>query len=179
MPKYHNIITCTIYCLFSMEKLNLKKCSGRAKVLGAFVCVVGAMVLSLYRGPALFNHSHSRSLPASTHQSHVTNLVSAKRTAEKWILSSMALLLGAILWSSWFLIQTSIGKSYPCQYSSTTIMAFFAAIQSGTMAFVSTGRNLSLWAIQGRIQIGTVLFCVSNAELLYFYKGEQSNTPSG
>lgn len=136
-----------------MEQLNLKNRSGRTKFLGSFICVGGVLVLILYRGSPLFHFSHSQ-----------TPLMdSSTKRKKRWLLGSMALLLGDILWSSWFVLQANIAKTYPCQYSSTAIMAFFSAVQSATMATVSTGWNLSPWVLKGMVEIGTVLFTVSQS----------------
>lgn len=86
-------------------------------------------------------------------------LSSANRT-QRWVLSSMALALGSILWSSWFLLQSSIGRRYPCKYSSTAIMSFFGTIQSAALVGLSSGRNLSVWIFRGTFEIIAILFTV-------------------
>ncbi|CAN4104719.1 unnamed protein product [Withania somnifera] len=70
-------------------------------------------------------------------------LYSSKRN-EQWIFGWMILFAGTLLWSSWFLQQSKIGKKYPCQDSSTVIMNFFSAIQSAILTF-SIDRRLSIW----------------------------------
>ncbi|CAN4094929.1 unnamed protein product [Withania somnifera] len=70
--------------------------------------------------------------------------ISSTKRNEQWIYGSMILFAGTLLWSSWFLLQSKIGKKYPCQYSSTVIMTFFSAIQSAILTF-SIDRRLSIW----------------------------------
>jgi hypothetical protein len=129
--------------------VNIKCSSGKAKVLGIVVCVAGASLLTLYRGVPLFNHS----------QDPAIQLNYAKKT-ERWTIGSVALVVGTLFWSSWFLLQSTIGKRYPCQYSSTAIMSFFGAIQSAVLS-LATNRNFYAWVLKGKIEIITVLFAVS------------------
>lgn len=134
---------------YRLETVNIKCSSGKAKVLGTVVCVAGATLLTLYRGMPLFDHS----------QDPAIQLNYAKKT-ERWTIGSVALVVGTLFWSSWFLLQSTIGKRYPCQYSSTAIMSFFGAIQSAVLS-LATSRNFSAWVLKGKIEIVTVLFAVS------------------
>ncbi|CAN4104718.1 unnamed protein product [Withania somnifera] len=101
---------------------------GRAKVIGILICLGGAFLLTFYK-----ELSQTLQEPIS----------SSKRN-EQWIFGWMILFAGTLLWSSWFLQQSKIGKKYPCQDSSTVIMNFFSAIQSAILTF-SIDRRLSIW----------------------------------
>eukprot|EP00257_Ricinus_communis_P025652 XP_025013066.1 WAT1-related protein At3g30340 isoform X2 [Ricinus communis] len=148
------VVTFIVALPFGMENVNIKSNSGRAKVVGTLVCVGGAMLLTLYRGMPLFSHPQSRSI----HQAiqHGINPNYTKR-AERWTIGCVALIVGVLLWSSWFILQSNVSKRFPYQYSSTAIMTFFGAIQSAVLCF-STERNLSIWILKGKIEILTVLY---------------------
>ncbi|XP_040987365.1 WAT1-related protein At3g30340-like [Juglans microcarpa x Juglans regia] len=148
------VITFLMALPLGLETVNLKCNSGRAKILGTVVCVGGATLLTLYRGMPLFDHSHSQSVTQI--MGHAVKLSSAKKT-QRWTVGSVALVMGVLFWSSWFLLQSPIGKRYPCQYSSTAIMSFFGAIQSAILS-LSTNRNLSAWVLKGKMEIITVLY---------------------
>lgn len=137
--------------------MNIKASSGKAKVVGTVVCIGGAILLVVYKGIPLFNRSHLQAERQAVDQ--MVGLSSAKR-AERWTLGSMLMIVGTLLWSSWFLIQSNIGRRYPCQYSSTAIMSFFAAIQSATLT-LCIDRNLSIWVLRGNTEILSVLYAVS------------------
>lgn len=145
---------CSLF--YRLETVNLKCNSGRAKVIGTLVCIGGAFILTLYKGAPLFDHSKATTTQAMDHGTKLSHI----RNKERWTIGSIALVVGTLLWSSWFLVQSNISKMYPCQYSSTTIMTFFGAIQSAILGFC-TGRNLSMWVLRGRTQVITVLFSVS------------------
>lgn len=127
--------------------------SGKAKVMGTFVCIGGALLLVLYKGMPLIN-------PQSQHIANkITSTLPAAKL-EKWIVGSILLTLGCLLWSSWFIIQAKISKKYPCQYSSTAILSLFAAIQSATLTLVFKRNNAS-WILKGKLEIMSVAYAVS------------------
>ncbi|XP_028755706.1 WAT1-related protein At3g30340-like [Neltuma alba] len=154
------VITFLMALPFGLESVDIKCNSGRAKILGTVVCIGGALMLTLYKGKPLFSFdshydSSASSAPIST--SSAVKLVASSVSPGKWTLGVIALILGTLFWSSWFIVQSKISKRFPCQYSSTAIMTFFGAIQSAVLS-LATGRNLSMWVLKGKMQIVTVLF---------------------
>ncbi|KAG5077353.1 hypothetical protein JHK82_056048 [Glycine max] len=135
---------------FGVEKVNMQSKSGKAKVMGTLVCIGGALLLVLYKGMPLIN-------PQSQHIANkITSTLPAAKL-EKWIVGSILLTLGCLLWSSWFIIQAKISKKYPCQYSSTAILSLFAAIQSATLTLVFKRNNAS-WILKGKLEIMSVAY---------------------
>jgi hypothetical protein len=136
-----------------MEKVNMKNKSGKAKILGTFVCIGGALVLILYKGMPIIN-------PQSHHiEGKATTISAAASNLKKWIIGSIFLTAGCLLWSSWFLIQERVGKKYPYQYSSTAILSLFATIQSAILNLI-VHRNNAKWILKGKLQILTVVYSV-------------------
>ncbi|KAI3501526.1 hypothetical protein L1887_29397 [Cichorium endivia] len=155
------VITFLISLPFGLESVNIKSNAGRAKVIGTIVCLGGGMLLTLYKGMPLFNHHSHLQLQATTdsiHAQSISRLSSFLATRKaRWASGSFALVAGTVLWSSWFLVQSNIGKRYPFQYSSTAIMMFFGAIQSFALS-LSVDRDLSSWILKGKLQIFSVLY---------------------
>ncbi|KAL4385376.1 hypothetical protein GQ457_15G011560 [Hibiscus cannabinus] len=149
------VITFIMALPFRIETVNLKSKSGRAKILGSVICVGGALLLTLYKGRPLFEHSHTMAPTIA----HAVKLSSSRR-AERWTIGCLALIVGTLLWSSWFIIQSYVGRRYPCQFSSTAIMSFFGAIQSAALSLL-INRDLSMWVLKGKVEIITVLYAVS------------------
>ncbi|KAF7840344.1 WAT1-related protein [Senna tora] len=154
------VITFIMALPFGLERVNIKCKSGIAKIVGTVVCIGGALILTLYKGKALFSYNNSHH-----HDMHAAQIwktgsrvkFGSPINIQKWSIGVIALILGTLFWSSWFLLQSNIGKRYPCQYSSTAIMTFFGAIQSAIIAF-ATGNNMSMWLLKGKMQIITVLY---------------------
>ncbi|KAG5015433.1 hypothetical protein JHK85_021569 [Glycine max] len=133
-----------------LETVNIKCKGGKAKILGTFVCIGGALLLTLYKGKPLFDGSH--------YQSAMDQASSTTRSTQKWTIGVIALIMGTLFWSFWFILQSKIGKRYPCQYSSTAIMTFFGAMQAAILGFSTGSSNLSSWVLKDKIQIITVLY---------------------
>ncbi|KAI3444652.1 hypothetical protein Pfo_001317 [Paulownia fortunei] len=136
------VITFVLALPLGMEKVNIKSNSGKAKVFGTLTCVVGALILSLYKGMLLINPRHA-----------VLNHKRPKGIGP----GSAFLSVGSLGWSSWFLIQSRIGQNFPYRYSSTSIMSLFSAIQSVILCFI-TDRNMSKWILKGELQILSIIY---------------------
>nr|GMD16679.1 WAT1-related protein At3g30340-like [Ipomoea batatas]GMD19876.1 WAT1-related protein At3g30340-like [Ipomoea batatas] len=141
------INTFLLALLFRQEKLNMKCKSGKAKVLGTLICLMGTIVLTLYKGKPLTNNAPSSS-------------IEAHHDTKSWVIGSLFLFAGCLTWSSWFIIQGRVMSDYPYKYSSTSIMSFFGAIQSAVLCFI-IDRNTSIWRLKGSLEIWTIIYSVS------------------
>ena len=131
--------------------------AGRTKVLGALICMGGAVLLIFYKGIPLTN---SHSVAATTDiLNHSDTMISGKKR-QRWVVGSILSLAGCFMWSLWFLIQAKISKSYPFQYSSTALMSSLGAVQSAILS-LSIERNLSMWILRTKLEILSVLYAVS------------------
>ncbi|BAT98721.1 hypothetical protein VIGAN_10004700 [Vigna angularis var. angularis] len=133
-----------------IEKVNMRKVSAKAKVLGTFVCIGGALMLILYKGMPLIKQEQDHIADKGTTTASASNI-------KKWIIGSLLLTAGCGLWSSWFLIQARISRKYPCQYSSTALLSFFAAIQSAILTLL-IDRSKTKWILRGKLEILTVVY---------------------
>ncbi|KAI3799412.1 hypothetical protein L1987_34710 [Smallanthus sonchifolius] len=94
----------------------------------------------------LFNHhSHLHPTNESIHVQSIFRRLSSVLATKKarWTSGSLALVAGTILWSSWFLVQSNIGKRYSLQYSSTAIMMFFGAPNCIILAVSPANQDLA------------------------------------
>ncbi|CAN8265850.1 unnamed protein product [Cochlearia groenlandica] len=142
-------VTFALALIFRQETLNIKSNIGRAKVLGTMICICGALVLTLYKGPALTRQD--------TSQTQKTINDSTTAISQKWAMGSVMLIISILIWSLWFNVQAKISMKYPCQYSSTAIMSFFGVIQSGLLSLISE-RSLSMWVVKERFQVLAILY---------------------
>ncbi|XP_062087070.1 WAT1-related protein At3g30340 [Humulus lupulus] len=145
------VFTFVLALPFGLEKLNLKSIGGCAKLLGTLTCVVGALVLTFYRGMQL-THLHEHQ--ATENHASMTN---SPKKAKNWAAGSVLLTAGSLSWSSWFLLQARIGKMFPFQYSSTAIVSFFGAIQSAILSLI-TERRISMWVLHEKWDIISVVY---------------------
>ncbi|KAL0534845.1 hypothetical protein IC582_029142 [Cucumis melo] len=146
--------TFVLAVLFRMEKVNMKSKGGIAKVVGTLVCISGNLLLILYKGTPLTS-------PGSTNgKTNGGRAMVEAETQGKWLIGSLVLTGGCFMWSSWFLMQTRVGKVYPCQYSSTCIMSFFSAIQSAVLHLIIDRKN-SLFIVKGKFAILSLIYAGS------------------
>ncbi|KAK8946648.1 WAT1-related protein [Platanthera zijinensis] len=141
---------------FRVEKVNLKSKAGMTKILGAMVCIAGAVLLTLYKGSAIVS-------PVSHHPRFATQRLEPAaavhiRTWKLWILGSMALFGACSSWSSWFLIQSKITKIYPALYTGTTIMFFQSFLQVLVLSFAVQRSSPAVWVLRSNMEIAAVLY---------------------
>ncbi|XVF33053.1 hypothetical protein REPUB_Repub17cG0135200 [Reevesia pubescens] len=146
-------ITFMLALPFGLEKVDIRNKAGGAKVLGTLVCIGGAMVLTLYKGKTVLR-SNSRAI---THIINYANTMISAKKKERWAIGSIFLAAGCLFWSSWFLLQARIGRTYPCQYSSTAFLSFFSAIQSAIISLI-TVKDLTKWILKEKLELITVAY---------------------
>ncbi|XP_047335627.1 WAT1-related protein At3g30340-like [Impatiens glandulifera] len=143
------VSTFILATLFRMERININNIGGRAKLLGAIIAIGGVLVLNLYKGMTLIR-------PSSNDQ-HNINLIDHSEHAKKWVIGTILLTTGSLMWSLWFLMQAGIGMMYPCQYSSTAALCLFSGVQSIVLDFAINGKSSS-WIIKGKMEIASFIY---------------------
>ncbi|KAG6490600.1 hypothetical protein ZIOFF_051907 [Zingiber officinale] len=133
-------MTFVLAILFRMEKLELKQVRCQAKLIGTLVTVVGAMLMTLYKGPVMeifwTKYMHARPLESD----------SAADGSSKWLVGCIFVIVATLAWASVFVLQTATLKSYDAPYSLTTLMCFMGTLQAIVVTFVME-RKLSVWSI--------------------------------
>jgi hypothetical protein len=149
------------YCRFffpcSLDILNVNSKAGVLKLSGALICLIGTTLLMFYQGDTLtppHNSPHSAILKKEGGPT-------IEATQHDWMIGSICLVIGCVAWSSWFLVQSIIGKKYPALYSGTAITFFLSFIQAAAFTLV-TEKSISAWIPQTKLQIITVIFSVSS-----------------
>ena len=81
--------------IFRLEQVNIKKRYGVAKVVGTVGSIVGATVITLYKGPPLLTTHPHLTLAAITSSSQILN----------WTLGCVYMLGNCLGWSGWMVLQ--------------------------------------------------------------------------
>ncbi|XP_022132853.1 WAT1-related protein At5g64700-like [Momordica charantia] len=149
-----NIVPVTTFFfafIFRMEKVNMRKASGMAKVGGILLCIAGVAVLAFYKGPYMkpfFNYHLFQ-----THQkSHLSN------SNKTWIIGCFMLLIASILIGFWFVLQALVMETCPSPLVLTCGQTLSSAIQSFVVA-IAVERNPSQWKLGWDIRLIAVLYC--------------------
>ncbi|KAF8033821.1 hypothetical protein BT93_C0166 [Corymbia citriodora subsp. variegata] len=144
-----NLVPATTFLLASalgMEKINVRSPRSIAKVLGTAVCVCGAIVMALLRGPKLLNaefHLLARSTFASRDDS--------------WLLGCILLIGSACCWSIWLILQVPMSASHPDHLSLSAWMCFISTIQCAVITLFLE-QDPEAWKLQSKLGIAAILY---------------------
>ncbi|PIN09882.1 Permease of the drug/metabolite transporter (DMT) superfamily [Handroanthus impetiginosus] len=132
--------------IFRMEGLNLKRLSDISKILGTLVSIVGASIVTLYKGPAIMK----KALTLGSSQ-----VLSPLQ--QNWVLGGILLTIAAFSTAAWSIVQTSILKIYPAEMIIVAIYCIFVTLQS-TVAAVIAEKDLTAWKLQAEMGWVAVFF---------------------
>ncbi|KAK2373358.1 hypothetical protein P8452_46469 [Trifolium repens] len=147
------VFTFLFAVMMGTEKVNLRRFEGLAKVLGTLICVSGAILMVLYRGPVLIGYAEI---------DHVArNEISVRGQPEPsgWFIGALQdlgfghfhlgvlCLIGNCMCMAAFLaIQAPVLKKYPANLSVTAYSYFFGAAMMVTVSFLMTNESTD-WSL--------------------------------
>eukprot|EP00253_Pinus_taeda_P006991 PITA_06991 len=160
-------MTFVMALLFRMESLNIKKLRSQAKIVGTIVCVGGAMLMTLYKGPILQMHS---SLHHGSKDNH-TSAAAAANDSKEWMIGTLLILAATLSWSAMFILQAAVLRKYCAPLSVATLICFLGALQ-GTVLGVALVREPSEWALRWDINLLTAVYTgVVGSAIAYYVQG--------
>ncbi|GLJ17370.1 hypothetical protein SUGI_0301710 [Cryptomeria japonica] len=143
------VITFLMAIIFRVERIDIKSLVGQAKVLGTLVCVSGAMSMTFYKGIKI------QLWPSPFHLSEHNERDGKSEDLTK---GSVLVVTSCISLSAWFILQTSITKKYPAQYSSTTILCFMVTVQSAIVTLIFEQGHYGVWALGWNVNLLTAIY---------------------
>lgn len=130
-----------------MEKLGLQTWAGKAKCVGAILCVWGALATSLYNGKEFYIGHHSHHTQAQTaavaHKTHMLR-------------GTFFLVCSCFSYTAWFIVQVRLLKVFP-RYWGTMLACVMAAIQSSIIG-VCIDSSKASWRLQWNLQLITIVY---------------------
>ena len=81
-----------------MEKLHLKTTKGKVRIIGAMLCLAGALIISLYKGSLLISGQHQARHPTLT----IPNKIKPD-----WTHGTILLVASVLSYATWFIVQVS------------------------------------------------------------------------
>ncbi|XP_078170539.1 WAT1-related protein At5g64700-like [Carex rostrata] len=134
------VVTFTLAVLLRIESVKLKEATGIAKVFGIVLCLAGVLVLAFYEGPHLKSMSHDRPIL------HQSNSKQGSHSKSEWIIGTFVMILSAVTWSLWIILQGPILNQYPSKLMFSATCNFLGTIQSFFVALVAE-RDFNKWKL--------------------------------
>ena len=143
-----------VYLLIRIEQVRLNRKDGISKVVGTLLCVAGATVITLYKGPTIYS-------PAPSLQSASPMLVGlGDAKGKSWTLGCIYLIGHCLSWSAWLVLQAPVLKSYPARLSVTSYQCFFGVLQFLVIAAFME-RDPQAWLVHSGGELFSVFYAVS------------------
>ncbi|GAB2216118.1 hypothetical protein Droror1_Dr00023886 [Drosera rotundifolia] len=134
--------------IFRMEKLVWRRLSSQAKVLGTAVSIMGALIVILYKGPAIILVSLK-----STMSFH--GLLYMSQT--QWIVGGFLLASEYILTPVWYIVQAQIIRQYPAELVVVFFYNLFVALMSAIVGSVAEP-DQSKWRLKPDISMAAIVY---------------------
>ncbi|KAM3288481.1 WAT1-related protein [Capsicum chacoense] len=131
-------MTFVIAVLCRMEIVNIKKIGCLAKVLGTMVTMVGAILMTLYKGQVV-NLLWSNNINSN-------EVITSGAYDKDWVNGAILLIFATLSWASFFILQAITMKKYAAPLSLTALICFMGTLQSSALTFVMEHKT-SVWNI--------------------------------
>ncbi|CAL5407374.1 unnamed protein product [Camellia sinensis] len=127
--------------IYRLEKVNLRSSHSQAKVVGTFVTVGGAMIMTLIKGALI-------GLPWTKMKSHgpITN-TSTSANQQDLIKGSLMITAGCFCWAAFVILQAITLKSYPAELSLTTLICMLGSLQGTILTLLVERGNKAIWSL--------------------------------
>ncbi|RAL48159.1 hypothetical protein DM860_005583 [Cuscuta australis] len=151
------IVTFFFSILVRMESLKLGTRWGQLKIVGAFLCVGGALVISLYKGVSL----------SSFHHKTLTTVVLHK-TNQHMTRGTILLVASCLGYAVWFISQAQLLKVLPSKNLGNLLTCVMASIQTAILG-ICLDRSGNSWSLGWNVKLMNVLFSGAFASAASFY----------
>ncbi|CAM6028085.1 unnamed protein product [Sphagnum balticum] len=174
------VFTFLLALAFGTENANWQRIDGKAKILGVLVCVAGALIMALYKGPALLGDGFSdlnlqgiavAGKPAPEPIGWLATLL-IDAGVELWHLGVVCLVGNCFCMASYIVYQAPLLSSYPALSMTAYSYLFGAGLMTLTGGFFANG--LSDWTLT-HTEIACVLFSGIVASALNYWLLSWSN----
>ncbi|GFQ04375.1 wat1-related protein at5g40240 [Phtheirospermum japonicum] len=138
--------------LFRMEKIEIGSSSSHAKIIGTVLSIAGAIIVVLFKGPALITSRVHESAPMfiSLHDHQVS-------VQSNWIAGGVVLAAEYIIASIWYTYQAKVIKEYPAEI----VLVLFYNISCSIISLVDcliTEPNFDAWKLKPDVRLISILY---------------------
>ncbi|XP_020595132.1 WAT1-related protein At1g44800-like [Phalaenopsis equestris] len=161
-------ITFIMCLLLRFEKLNIRRRHGLAKLIGALLTVIGAILMILYKGP-LVEFFWLKGREKNSTSGHANGEAASN---VGWIKGTLMVLVSCFSWCSFLILQTNTLKSYPAKLSLTVMVCSIGAVTNAVIALVVEQGSFRPWVLGWDMRLFAVTYSgVVCTAFLYFVLG--------
>ncbi|CAN6880451.1 unnamed protein product [Brassica oleracea] len=142
-------LTFLISYLAGYETVNIRNIRGLAKISGAVLCVVGAISMTLLRGPKILNSESTLPLENS--------LLGDLTDQNMWLIGCLCVFASTVCYSLWLTFQVPVSAYYPDHLSLSAWMCLFGTIQCAVVTFFFD-KDPNAWIIHSYSELATCLY---------------------
>ncbi|XP_021274954.1 WAT1-related protein At1g25270-like [Herrania umbratica] len=147
------VATLILAVILRLERLGIRTLAGQAKLVGIFLSIGGAMIITFYKGEEINLWSTNINL-AKHSGDHATG---KHALLGNQVLGSLLALAACVSFAIWYIIQAKISENYPYIYSSTVLMCIAASVQA-TIYTIIAERNWSAWKLGWNIRLLSAVY---------------------
>ncbi|XP_069153562.1 protein WALLS ARE THIN 1 isoform X3 [Solanum lycopersicum] len=144
-------ITFLMAVLLRIETVRLNRKDGISKVCGTLLCVAGASVITLYKGPTIYSPN------PPLQKSSPMLLALGDANGKNWTLGCIYLIGHCLSWAGWLVLQAPVLKKYPARLSVTSWQCFFGVIQFLIIAAFCE-RDPQAWLVHSGAELFSVFY---------------------
>ncbi|KAK1317693.1 WAT1-related protein [Acorus calamus] len=141
---------CTFFIavVFRLERFDIKSSSSQAKLIGTLVSISGALTVTLYEGPPIYDPSH--------HLPHHHHPKSGFLT-QNWVLGGLFFGAADLSISIWNNLQAATVKRYPAELTIVAFSCLFGSLQCAIICLFRE-RSSSAWKIRPDVELIAILY---------------------
>lgn len=139
--------TFVLAVIFRLEKVDFSTSSTIGKSIGTILSIVGAFILTLYKGPQIMTSSSSST----------SNYEYIQMQQSDWVVGGLLLTLDCVASSAFIIVQAIILNHFPAELIIVFFYCFFAAILSAALSLI-VEKDLSSWNLQPSVRLLAVLY---------------------
>ncbi|KAL6547683.1 hypothetical protein OROHE_009388 [Orobanche hederae] len=142
------VFTFILAVMMGSETVNLKKIEGQSKLGGTLVCVSGAILMAMFRGPAVFGYKESHfashgEISDEGQPEPAAWLISSfeELGIDSWHLGVLCLIGNCMCMAAYLAFQAPLLANYPASISVTAYSYFFGALLMVATTFFMTNES--------------------------------------
>ncbi|GFP80076.1 wat1-related protein at1g70260 [Phtheirospermum japonicum] len=135
-------LTFILGIILRTTRFDWKSSGSRARLFGTFISLMGAISLTLYKGPTIRSHSS----PSLSLRAGPPRLLVFTSTHENWALGCILFAASSLTLAIWNIVQVGTFKICPQVMKVVSFYSLFGTIQTSALA-VFLERDLSAWRL--------------------------------